>query len=352
MLTEAPSPGEGEPEPPSSKGWSPRSQIAFVGVAMPALVFLLVVAPYLLSHYVVNSHYRFNYIPPPLGGDRALEGHWTDAPIVAVRRMNFGAGWSAFGWIAPDDDLTTNVLPTVSGTVSQVYASVGQAVAKDAPLFAIRAETARADSPNASPLAQETFVNAPAAGVVTRLDVAIDQPVKNTKEGATPSAASIADLSSVWLVAEVDQGNAPPMRSGQAVEVRPTAIAGRVFNGKLLTVSPVDPETMRAAVRILVENTDGALKLNMLAEFNLSNADDTETLAVPEGAVLFENGATRVFVAVANDKDSRAAFKLTPREVRIGRIRDGMVEVVDGLALGDNVEASDTLFMDRAAKGY
>jgi hypothetical protein len=70
-----------------------------------------------------------------LGGEHALEGHWTDAPAVPVRRVNFGAGWRAFGWIVADDDLTTHVLPTASGTVSQVYACVGQVVAKDLALL-------------------------------------------------------------------------------------------------------------------------------------------------------------------------------------------------------------------------
>ena len=56
--------------------------------------------------------------------------------------MNLVADWSAFGWIAPDDDLTTNVMATAPGTVSQVFTSAGQAVAKDAPLFAVRTRPA------------------------------------------------------------------------------------------------------------------------------------------------------------------------------------------------------------------
>jgi hypothetical protein len=139
MPAEPSLPGESEREAAGSPAWSRRAQIAFVGVAMPVLVFLLVGAPYILSHYVINRHYRFNYIPPPLGGARALEGHWTDASVVPVRQVNFGADWSAFGWIAAADNLTTDVPATASGTVNQVYASVGQAVAKDGPLFAIRA---------------------------------------------------------------------------------------------------------------------------------------------------------------------------------------------------------------------
>jgi len=349
MAIETLSTGEGGQEPTGAEAWSRRSQIAFVGVAMPVLVFLLVGAPYILSHYVVNPHFRFDYIPPPLGGERALEGHWTDAPVVPVRRVNFGAGWSAFGWIEADDDLTTRVLPTASGTVSQVFAGVGQAVVRDAPLFAIRTEASGTDSTNSEPTAHEVVVAAPAAGLVTQLGVVVGQAVKAAKSGTPTPLASIADSSSVWLVAEIDENDARSLRPGQAVEVRPTAIAGRVEEGKLLAVSPVDPESRRATVRIVVGNADGGLKMNMLAQFDPPNADDAGTPAVPEGAVLFENGSTRVFVEGPKDGGSR---KLTPRAIRIGRIRDGMVEVVEGLALGESVEASDALFIDRVARGY
>jgi cobalt-zinc-cadmium efflux system membrane fusion protein len=135
--------------------------------------------------------------------------------------------------------------------------------------------------------------------------------------------------------------------------VRPTALGGRVYKGALSTVSPVDPDTRRATARIVVENADGGLKLGMLAQFSLSTAGDSGTLAVPEGAVLFENDSARVFV-VREERSVRdvSSTKLAGRAIRTGRIRDGMVEVVEGLALGENVEATDGLFIDRAAKGY
>jgi len=352
MPAETSSLGEEARESSASQAWSRRAQIVFVSVAMPVLVLLLVGAPYVLTHYVVNRHYRFNYIPPPLGGDRALEGHWTDAPVVPVRLVNFGADWSAFGWIAADDDLTTGILPTASGTVSEVYTSVGQSVAKDAPLFAIRTEakTNPADAPSTT---HEIVVAAPVAGVVTQFDVTLGQVVKNTKPGAATKAASIADLSSVWLVAEFDENDARPLRPGQPVEVRPTALGGRVYKGTLSSVSPVDPDTRRATARIVVENADGGLKLGMLAQFSLSTVGDSGTLAVPVGAVLFKNDSARVFV-VHDERSVRdvSSTRLAARPIRAGRIRDGMVEVVEGLALGENVEATDGLFIDRAARGY
>ncbi|MBV8441014.1 MAG: efflux RND transporter periplasmic adaptor subunit, partial [Hyphomicrobiales bacterium] len=328
-------------EPSASQAWSRRAQIVFVSVAMPVLVLLLVAAPYVLTHYVVNRHTRFNYIPPPLGGARALEGHWTDAPVVPVRLVNFGADWSAFGWIAADDDLTTSVLPTAPGTVSQVFTSVGQSVAKDAPLFAIRTEAAKSNPADAPSTTHEIVVAAPVAGIVIEFNVTVGQVVKTTKPGAATKAASIADLSSVWLVAEIDENDARPLRPGQLVEARPTALDGRVYKGTLSSVS-VDPDTRRATARIVVENSDGGLKLGMLAQFSLSAAGDSGTLAVPEGAVLFENDSARVFV-VRDERSVRdvSSTRLAARAIRTGRVRDGMVEVVEGLALGENVEATD-----------
>ncbi len=277
MPVEKSLPDERTGERTSPQGWSRRAQIAFVSVAMPLLVFLLVVAPYLMTHYLVNRHFRFNYIPPPLGGERALEGHWTDAPVVAVRSVNFGADWSAFGWLAADEDRTTNVTPTLRGTVSQVFASVGHAVAKDAPLFAIRSEPSGANAK-----AEEITVAAPAAGTVTALAVSVGQAVRPPKDAAP--AASIADLSTIWLVADLDEGDARALRPDQDVEVRPTALPGRVFKGKVSMLSPFDPQTGRASARIAVENPDGALKPNMLAQFNPANVGGSESLAVPEGA--------------------------------------------------------------------
>ena len=143
--------------------------------------------------------------------------------------------------------------------MSQVYTSVGQSVAKDAPLFAIRTEAAKANLADAPSTMQEIVVAAPVAGVVTQFDVTLGQVVKNTKPGAATKAASIADLSSVWLVAEFDENDARPLRPGQPVEVRPTALGGRVYKGTLSSVSPVDPDTRRATARIVVENADGGL---------------------------------------------------------------------------------------------
>jgi cobalt-zinc-cadmium efflux system membrane fusion protein len=129
------------------------------------------------------------------------------------------------------------------------------------------------------------------------------------------------------------------------VEVRVLAYPGRIFKAKLAYVAPsVDPNTHRLPVRAEVENPDGALKPEMFARFSIITGDDTEAPAVPESAVVYEGETARVWVAGA-DKS------LALRQIRVGRISEGKVEVVAGLAPGEQVVTSGSLFIDRAAKG-
>jgi multidrug efflux pump subunit AcrA (membrane-fusion protein) len=330
-----------------SLAWSRGAQIAFVGAAMPLLVLLLAVAPYLLSHYVVNRHDRFNYVPPPLGGDRALEGHWTDAPLAPARLVEINTAERGFGWIVADDDRVVGVFPSASGRVGQVFASVGQAVAKDAPLFSIRPMRSSAGAGGSF---TDIVVASPIAGTITEIDVAPGAAVK-AGQAHTAASALVADLSSVWLAADVAPTLARALRVDATVEVHPTALADRTFAGRVLTVSPVDPATGRATVRIRIDNADGALKPDMLATFSTPAIAD-EALVVPEGAVLFENGAARVFVMERESDAPGASKKLVARAIRVGRIEDGWVEATEGLKPGDEVEATDAVFIDRAAKGY
>ena len=338
-----------ESEARDSLAWSSRSQIAFVLGAMPALLFLFVIAPYLLTHYVVNRHDRFNYIPPPLGGDRALEGHWTDAPLVPARLVKIEGALGGFGWIAPNEDLAAKVFPTAVGSVGQVFVSVGEAVAKDAPLFSIQVREPSVSS-DAQTRSSEVVVASPIAGTIAQIAVAAGEAVK-TRNAQTTPAALVGDLSSVWLATEVEPAVARALRPNEMVEVRPIALADRSFSGRVLRVSPAESETMRASVRILVENADGALKLGMFAAFSVQD-EANEALMIPESAVLFENDGARVFVKEREGGAPGAAAKLVARTIRVGRVEGGWVEAIEGLKPGEEVEATDAAFIDRAAKGY
>jgi cobalt-zinc-cadmium efflux system membrane fusion protein len=186
-----------------------------------------------------------------------------------------------------------------------------------------------------------TAVLAPISGVVTDRQVG---PGQYLQAGASNPAYIIGDLSSVWLVANIREVDAPFVRVGQSIEVHALALPDKVLKATLSYVgSAVDPATRRIAVRAVVANPDGALKPEMFATFDIITDGETEALAVPEAALIYEEDTARVWV-VQPDKS------LQLRQVRTGRNASGQVEITDGLHLGERVVTSGSLFIDRAAR--
>ena len=199
------------------------------------------------------------------------------------------------------------------------------------------------NEPNAQKMNSEALVRAPVAGTVTQRQVGLGQYINSASTGASNPLYSISNLSTVWLVANVREMDAPLVHIGDPVEVRVLAYPGRVFKAKITWVaSSIDPNIHRLPVRAEVENPDGALKPMMFASFGIITGGDTIAPAVPQSAVVYEGEEARVWVA--RDDGTVAA-----RSIRIGRSSNGMVEVSTGLSSGEKVVTSGTLFIDRAA---
>ena len=183
-------------------------------------------------------------------------------------------------------------------------------------------------------------LSAPIAGVVVDRQVGPGQYVQSG--GATPQF-TIADISSVWLLANVRETDAARVKLGQSVEVHVPAYPERVFKARLTYVSAVvDPVTHRLPVRAEIGNRDGALKPEMFANFRILTSEASESPAVPQSAVLYEGAAAHVWV-VAGDG------LLSLRSIRTGRSNDGLIEVLEGLKPGENVVTKGGLFIDQAA---
>jgi membrane fusion protein, heavy metal efflux system len=198
---------------------------------------------------------------------------------------------------------------------------------------------------SAQQMSAEAVVEAPIAGTVTQRQVGLGQFINSTANGASAPVFAIGDLTKVWLVANVRETDAPLMHLGAPVEVRVLAYPGRIFKAKLTYVAPaVDPNTHRLPVRAEVENEDGALKPEMFASFSIITGSDSAAVAAPEAAIVYEGENARVWVA-GDDKT------LALRNVRVGRISDGMAEILAGLQPGEKIVISGTLFIDRAAQG-
>ena len=151
----------------------------------------------------------------------------------------------------------------------------------------------------------------------------------------------IADLSSVWLLAEVFEQDLGMVRNGQASKVRVNAYPDKVFEGKVAFVYPtVTAETRTAKVRIEMRNPGQLLKPAMYANVELmAEQGRAQRLSVPDSAVL--DSGTRQIVLVR-----RGEGLFEPREVKLGMRGDGYVEVTEGIKAGEDVVVSANFLID------
>ena len=151
----------------------------------------------------------------------------------------------------------------------------------------------------------------------------------------------IANLSSVWLIAEVFEQELGLVRQGLLAKITVDAYPDKTFTGAVTFIYPtVTPETRTAKVRIELANPDGLLKPAMFARVELaSTRSDAQVLAVPDSAVL--DTGTRQLVLVQREQG-----KFEPRTVKTGMRADGYIEVIEGVKSGENVVVSANFLID------
>lgn len=148
----------------------------------------------------------------------------------------------------------------------------------------------------------------------------------------------IGDTSRMWVIASLYERELAAVLERQAQgEIRATvevpAYPGRVFAGRVDRVSgTLDEATRTASARIVVENPDGLLRAGMFARVHLEGGGGARVPALPEEAVLEDEGRAFVFVPVDPPYFIR-------RPVTIGRAGDGWVEIAQGLTGGETVVA-------------
>ena len=185
---------------------------------------------------------------------------------------------------------------------------------------------------------ERLVVTAPVSGVVAELDAREGMTIMN---GAP--LFRINGLDTVWVNAEVPEGAAAQVRSGQAVEVRTPARSGMVFKGKVSAVLPdVDPTTRTLRARIELTNPGQQLVPGMLATVNFSPGARKEVLLVPSEAVIQTGRRSVAIVAQAEDK-------FAPVDIDVGSESNGQTEIRKGLALGQKVVVSGQFLIDSEA---
>jgi len=181
-------------------------------------------------------------------------------------------------------------------------------------------------------------LHSPVAGTITARNVSHGERIESET-----SLLDIADLSTVWVIADVYEPDLPFVAPGQEAVVKLAYLPGREWRGRVALVSPlVDPTTRTVKVRVVLDNRGLDLKPGMFAQAEL-RLDLGARLSVPKDAVLRSGTRDVVFV-------ERGEGHFAPREVRLGLELADRYEVVDGLAAGDRVVSSAAFFVDAESK--
>jgi len=143
---------------------------------------------------------------------------------------------------------------------------------------------------------------------------------------------TIADLSTVWVMASINEKDFSTVHVGTSAIVTAPAYPGRVWKGRVVYIQPqVDPGSRTAQARIEVANPDESLRLDMYMDVAFMSAAG-KGLTVPESAVQAIGERQYVFLPI---KDSEGSF--TVRQVKLGPSSNGFYPVLDGLKLGDEI---------------
>ncbi|MDG4554819.1 MAG: efflux RND transporter periplasmic adaptor subunit [Candidatus Competibacter sp.] len=291
-----------------------------------------------------------------------------------VRRMALAQTVRAVGLLTLDERREVVVAPRFEGWIERLYVSItGQTVRRGEPLAGVYSpelvsahyEYRLALSAGLSDLAEaaldrlrnwqvpkdqiEQFrrtrdhdpgmvilLRAPADGVVMEKKAVLGMRFMPGEE-----LYRLADLSKLWLHAEVFERDLPLVRIGQAARITVNAYPGEIFTGAVTFIYPTfEAQTRTVKVRVELANPGGRLKPAMYASVEFApDSDGHPVLVIPASAVL-ESGARQVALVEI------AEGRFEPRELKLGRRGEGMVEVRDGLREGERVVVAANFLID------
>ncbi|VAW61541.1 Cobalt/zinc/cadmium efflux RND transporter, membrane fusion protein, CzcB family, partial [hydrothermal vent metagenome] len=187
-------------------------------------------------------------------------------------------------------------------------------------------------------VSQTISVYAPQDGIVTMLMAREGMYIQPMNEVMT-----LADLSSVWIMAEVFESQSEWVKLGQLADVDLSYLPGRTWEGKVDYVYPsLDAKNRTLKVRLRFDNPDETLKPNMYANVSIYGGAKTNVLSVPREALVRSGGTERLIIA-------KGEGRFAQRVVVAGMESGDYVEIKSGISAGEKVVTSAQFLIDSEA---
>ena len=183
---------------------------------------------------------------------------------------------------------------------------------------------------------RDASIRAPFDGYVQQRMVSLGELVKEQMP-----VMKIVRIDPLKVIAEIPEGLAPWVQSGQAVDLLVDAYPDRPFTGKVSRISPsVNQQTRAFPFEALVPNPQGLLKPGTFVRVKLTTDHTEDLLTLPYAALQYRYGVNRAFVVTGDS--------IVGREVKVGDRLGDRIEILDGVAAGDMVVMTD---VDNLADG-
>ncbi len=183
-------------------------------------------------------------------------------------------------------------------------------------------------------------VQSPISGRITARNAA---PGLYVQPGSPPAPFTVADIDTMWMLANVAEADSPAFRIGQRVRVTLDAFPGRSFKGKITTIgATVDPNTRRVLVRSEIKDPKHQLRSGMFANFTIRIGAPMRSPAVPVDGVVREGDGTQTVWVTADRR------RFTRRTVKIGELFGGYRQILQGLKAGELVATEGAIFLSNA----
>jgi len=249
---------------------------------------------------------------------------------VAVERGELSRRLETVGYVEYDRTRLRHIYPPTDGQIEELAVrSEGERVRKGQFMFQLF-----------SPVLGASYdrTHAQQDGIVVALNI-----IEGSYVTQTTLIITLADLDSVWVLADVFEDQANWVHPGQSAEVRLPYVPGRVWKGKVEYVYPnLDPQTRTLKVRMRFDNLDETLKPNMHADVKIDCGTLDDVLSVPRDAVIETERERRVILALGDGR-------YRPQPVSVGTEVGNRVEILDGLGVGDEVVISAQFLIDSEA---